>query len=239
MSDTNDEQRQRCLDGSLVPTTPREWWRKHKAEYEDHWRQVREARSVLLDGPIWAAAMNLKRVYVFAVMSQQTKTEVAERGFVEYVEGVPLRRAFEGCVYADMHSQWIEDGLENHAFEGLVRDIRKAVESDELPTAARAIRTLTDLKGLSYRKAGFTLAMCGLYEAMCIDRNVSYVVDTKDDKDDWSNARDYVASCEDVQEAAQLQVLEPFEAQWAIFDFSRDTVTSHEVVFENLILDPR
>lgn len=239
MSDTNDKQRQRCLDGSLVPTTPREWWRKHKAEYEDHWRQVREARSVLLGGPIWAAAMNLKRVYVFAVMSQQTKTEVAERGFVEYVEGVPLRRAFEGCVYADMHSQWIEDGLENHAFEDLVAEVRYATKNDAVDTAPYAIGRLTDLKGLSYRKAGFTLAMCGLYEAMCIDRNVSYVVDTKDDKDDWSNARDYVASCEDVQEAAQLQVLEPFEAQWAIFDFSRDTVTSHEVVFENLILDPR
>ena len=235
----SEQKRQQCLDGTLVPTTPREWWRKHKSQYEDHWRQVREARSVLLEGPLWAAAMNLKRSYVFAVMSQQTKTEVAERGFVEYVEGVPLRRAFEGCVYAEMHSQWIEHGLENNAFEDLVAEVRYATTNGATNTAAYAIGQLTDLKGLSYRKAGFTLAMCGLYEAMCIDRNVSYVMDTIEDKADWSNARDYVAACEEVQEAAELDVLEPFEAQWAIFDFARDTVTSHEVVFENLILDPR
>jgi thermostable 8-oxoguanine DNA glycosylase len=235
MNDTDKRQTQ--LDGSIVPSTPREWWRQNKAEYEDAWRQVREARKVLLDGPKWAAAMNLKRCYVFGVMSQQTKTELAEEGFVEYVEGVPLRRAFASCVYPNQHADWIEHGLENHDFEELVHAVRLA---DSISDTAGAIDAMTNLKGLSYRKAAFTLAMAGLHECMCIDRNVSYAIpDVKPDTEDWSNAEGYVEACGEVHDAAELPELEPFEAQWTIFDYARDTVSTHEKVYDRLILDPR
>jgi adenine-specific DNA glycosylase len=192
---------------------------------------------VLLDGAVWAAALNLKHCYVFGVMSQQTKVEAAEAGFVDYIEGVPLRRAFGSCVYANQHSAWIEHGLENHDFEDLVRSVRASHERGEV---AESIELMTDLKGLSYRKGAFTLAMAGMFEAMCIDRNVSYVIpETRADSYDWASAEGYVEACEHVHEAADLPELEPFEAQWAIFDFARDSVSTHERVYERLILDPR
>jgi hypothetical protein len=95
-----------------------------------------------------------------------------------------------------------------------------------------------NLVGVSYRKAGFMLAMAGLHEYMCIDSNVARATGVEvEDSNDFSSASHYMDVCSEIyREVVGNNYLVPlFVVQWAIYDFERGEHARHMPYFREVL----
>jgi len=146
-----------------------EWIVNHDADYANVRDRLEYCRNVILNGRKDKAALMLEKSYKFAVLSIQTNKDRHEDAFIAHMNGLDLKKSCLQTVYGGQKYGWLLDGLSSADFGELVTVIRSHFPNGEL---TNPLETVTDtLKGVSYRKGAFMLAMVGLYEYMCIDSN--------------------------------------------------------------------
>lgn len=204
-------------------------------DYEAVERKLRKLRKVFVLGEREQAAHNLRHAYHFALFSIQTPLPRHEEAYrlwaedgrtVEEACGVgkslwPNRKARQASA-TDSRVRWSE----------LVEDVKRLVVENKI----RELMELQErLVGVSYNKWGFTLAMSGIWEAICMDTNVKnhFGIDQRLDM----RAADGLDWYMGVRELIQAQVpadVPAFIAQWVIFDYERGEHSSHETFFDTV-----
>ena len=200
------------------------WVENHRDDYDAVLHRVQRTQDVFLGGEDAAARSLLQMAYTFAVLSIQTQVDRTETAFTAYYAGeATLPEAAGQTVYHNQKTGWLSEGYVTTDWSALLDDARGAVvEGDRQAVLTR----LTELTGLSYRKAGFTAALCGVHELMCIDTNVAQFAGIDRDRE-FTGADDYVAACDTVVERADGPLESPFLVQWAIFDYQRGEHVTH------------
>jgi thermostable 8-oxoguanine DNA glycosylase len=170
---------------------------------------------------------------MFAVLSIQTQKDRHESAFVAHYSGdVSQKDAALQTVYGGQKYGWIKSTFESVDWELLAIAVRYHAERGDLDTLLDVV--VDNLTGVSYRKASFMLAMCGLYEFMCIDSNVGRYADIDGDKEFYS-ASAYFDSCQEIYQSADIQALPPYVLQWAIYDFERGEHSRHMAYFHEIL----
>jgi hypothetical protein len=200
------------------------WVDNHRADYNAVLHRVQRTRDVFLRGENAAARSLLEMAYTFAVLSIQTQVDRTETAFTAYYAGdATLPQAAEQTVYHNQKTGWLAEGYVTTDWPALVGDLRDAVADGDRRTV---LTRLTELTGLSYRKAGFTAALCGAHELMCIDTNVARFANI-DRKREVTDADDYIAACDAVGKTAGGPLEAPFLVQWSVFDYQRGEHVTH------------
>jgi hypothetical protein len=215
-----------CIDGI------NEWVLSHNTDYGQVRDRLEAVRNVVLHGRLEAAATVLRKAYLFAVLSIQTERERHERAFTaHFTGGMDLKEACLETVYGGQKHGWIEDTFERVSFEDLAIAVRAHVNGDRYDTL---LDVVTDMvKGVSYRKGSFMLAMSGLYEFMCVDSNVGRYAGIEK-RESFDNASDYMDTCHDIARGTGI-VMPPFLVQWAIYDFERGEHARHMAYFREVL----
>lgn len=210
-----------------------EWYERHSDDYAAVRERLERARAVTLDGDVEDAAANLRKSYMFAVLSVRTALPRHERAYAGWVNGrTSAKEAMLDTVYGGSKvNQWgAPQVLEGTDWTALARDVREHVRAGE----REALMSMHEhVRGVGLRKWGFTLAMVGLYEVACIDSNVEQIMADVELADGWdADASAYLDAVEQVRERAGAP--EPFLGQWCVYDFNRGEHARHMVFFNSL-----
>lgn len=207
-----------------------QWVEQH--DYDRVIRILKKVREVTLTGSLEQAGQNLQRAYHFAVMSIKTKRELHELAFEMWVRGMgALDANIEAGVFGpNQKSRWMLDTNERTDWETLTLAVRSHIKERRLE---ELIEMQENLKGVSYSKWGFTLALCGVWEVVCIDSNVKNYFDMEGrfDLRHKNGTRDYFEMVDKIRDEAPVPV-PPFVAQWMIYDMQRGEHTRHESFFQ-------
>jgi hypothetical protein len=202
----------------------RTWIVNHNRDYGAVRSRLEMCRNVLMHGRIDAAADMLRKSYINAVMSIQTGKDRHERAFTAYFAGgKSLKDAFLETVYGGQKYGWVSDTFDSVDFDTYARAVRSHMRAGRWETLLEV--TVDMLKGVSYRKASFLLAMVGCYEYVCVDTNVGQFAGVGD-RDADGSAREYLDVCRDIVEPVGLP-LPAFVVQWAIYDMQRGEHARH------------
>lgn len=211
-----------------------DWYTSHERDYAAVRDRLARTREVTLTGDISAAAENLKKSYVFAVLSVQTRRDRHERAFTRWCAGdVDVREAAAETNYGNQKGEWITETLDSTDWHAVARAVRAHVRAGR----REALLDMEDnFVGVSHVKWAFTLAMVGVWEVCCIDTNVQQYLGI-DGRLNVPNADEYVALVDRVRDAIDAPV-SPFEAQWAIYDMQRGEHSRHMVFFREISMAP-
>jgi hypothetical protein len=219
-------------------STPLEWANNHAVEYGKVLFRLGDVRSIMMQGSTEAAVEVIRRSYINSVLSIRTNVERHEQAFVGYFSGdMTLDEAAGTTVFGNNKTKWIEEGLRSTAWRDLIEGIRSGIEDGELASVLELV--VTTLKGVSYRKGAFTLAMCGFHEFMCIDSHVaSYagLEQTESNRLEFTDARAYLDECQRIIDDSQVPY-PPFIVQWVIFDLDRGEHSPHMAFFREVLPD--
>jgi len=215
-----------------------EWVVSHNSDYGRVRDRLEAVRNVVLRGRLDAAAKVLERSYMFAVLSIQTERDRHERAFVAHYAGELSRK--EACletVYGGNKKSWVAKTFDSVDWETLVLAVRSHVRAGRYGALLDAVDD--NLTGVAHRKGAFMLAMCGLYEFMCIDSNVARYGGFEESANggslSFSDAQAYFEACEEIQTKAGIGGLPPFLVQWAIYDFERGEHARHMAYFREVL----
>lgn len=217
--------------GELV-SEPLAHYRNHREAYDYIADRLRNTRKAFL-----SASRNVQKSLLFdsatnALISASTRLNNHESAFIEYrlANGRDeILEALQGnsVLYHNNKTDYI---VRNEDIQ--MDDIIDEIEAGNLDTAHRAI--LDQFAGLGARKAGFTLAMLGFTEKMCIDGNVARKCGLdKSDIYEGVVIERYEAQCREIRSQFPdlADELDPFLWQWVVFDSERGTVTAHDPWF--------
>lgn len=206
--------------------TLQKWYRFHLEDYEAVKDRLRACRNVMLHGRVDSAAAMLEKSCVHAVLSIQTARDRHERAFtMYYAGGVSLERACAETVYHNQKARWLHDSLANVDMREIVTVLRDGGAHD-----AHA-KLVDEFTGLSWVKAAFALAMCGVWELACPDSRTKQVLDIEGRVD---TRADYKEAMRVVDEA--LNVDEPlFIKQWAMYDYWEEEHARHMAFFREAL----
>lgn len=205
----------------------RRWYEYHREDYGAVKRRLAACRNVLLRGREDAAAELLRKSCVHAVLSIQTERTRHERAFTAYYAGDrSLETATDMTTYGNQKANWLYQSLGSFDFEELVKRVRETDGNGY--SATHPLAYLVDnFKGLSYTKAGFALAMAGLWEVACPDTRTKQMLDIEGR---IRSMADYRAALARIDEA--LPVEEPtFIKQWVLYDKKADEHARHMAFF--------
>lgn len=211
------------------------WWKEyHHEDYQKVDMRLDIARNVMLHGRADSAARMLKLSCINSVMSIQSDVTRHEKAFALYSAGdLSVEKAAEQTVYGYQKADWLHHSLATFDFDECVRLVRE----EGIAPALEFI--VENFKGLSYRKGAFALAMCGIYELMCLDSNTEKYLERETEltiphRDDMRrasfSARDYLEICECVNRRT-LSDMRPFTCQWAMYDYERGEHARHMIYF--------
>jgi|GEM_PF-5946973 len=214
-----------------VPTTLADWYHQH--DYGAVQDRLATVRDVTLDGEIEQAAENIRRAYHFAVLSIRTVKDIHEHAFDLWMDGTALEDAVRiaGVNFYRNKVGWIRQTEESVHWKGLVRSVREHVARDELGS----LMDLNErLSGVHYAKWGFTLALSGVWEVICIDSNVKnhYGIDGRLDLRSNDGIDTYREMIDRVVRDVPGDV-PPFVAQWVVYDYQRGEHATHDPYFES------
>jgi len=136
--------------------------------------------------------------YIFAVISVQTPLDIHEQAFHSYIKG---DRELEN---SDMKkvNYWKNKTSYIRETETRFEEIDTAIELLEQGKIDKAHRQIADhFKGVSTKKAGFTLAMLGFEQKMCIDTNVRQIAGLTEEQEYTGVVIDkYEAQCKEIRD---------------------------------------
>lgn len=166
--------------------------------------------------------------YIFAAISVQTPLDIHEQAFHTYVNnGRKLEnKDMKKVNYWKNKTQYIRET--ETRFEAIDNTIDLLMDG-KIDKAHRKI--VDTFKGVSTKKAAFTLAMLGYTEKMCIDTNVRQMAGLSEEEEYTGVVIDrYESQCSKVRDRfPQLsEELAPFMVQWVLFDSIRESVTTHQ-----------
>mgnify|MGYP000607416322 CR=1 FL=1 len=206
-----------------------DWYHQHDyAAVEDRLAAVRK---VTLGGDIEQAAENLRRAYYFAVLSIRTVKDIHEHAFELWMDGTALEDAVRitGVNFYKNKLSWIRETETSVHWEGLVSSVRDHVDDDELGSLMDLNERLC---GVHYAKWGFTLALAGVWEVICIDSNVKnhYGIGGRLDLRSKGGIDTYREMIDRVVQDVPADV-PPFVAQWVVYDYQRGEHATHDPYF--------
>lgn len=173
--------------------------------------------------------------YIFAVISVQTPLDIHEQAFHTYTNnGRELDNPdMKKVNYWKNKSQYIRET--ETKFEA-IDDTIDLLEDGQIDKAHRKI--VDQFKGVSTKKAAFTLAMLGYTQKMCIDTNVRQMAGlTKEQEYTGVVIERYEDQCEDIRNKfPELdKEVSPFMVQWVLFDSIRESVTTHKEFLNHML----
>lgn len=203
----------------------REWFEFHREDYRAVKRRLRATRNVVLRGRTEAAVDVLEKACVNAVLSIQTGKDRHERAFTAYYAGgASLEDAAGMTVYGNQKAGWLHGALANFDFHALVEKVRDDVRDAQ----AYLVDGFT---GLSWVKAGFALAMGGIWEVACPDSRTKDMLGIDGRIRTRSQYRDALEQIDDA-----LNVDEPlFVKQWVLYDSFAEEHARHMPFFREAL----
>jgi len=215
------------------------WISDHYTDYVSSLTRVEKTRTLLLSGSPDRAGSILQRSYIFAVFSIKTPLERHERAFTQWaVETADLKEACEGTVYGNQKYGWVKDTLVETDWECLAQATRRHIENERY---GELLECITDkLKGVSYRKGAFMLAMAGCYEFICIDSHLAEFAGYEESDNgatlEFSSAEDYFETCQEVlDQIPNPHNLPPFLQQWSVYDWMRGEHAMHNAFYREVL----
>lgn len=203
-----------------------EWWYEyHREDYAAVKERLTWCRNVMLRGRLESASRMLRLSCVNAVLSIQTPRERHERAFTAYcAANTSVEQAAGMTLYGNQKAEWLHHSFATFDFEECVSILRQ----DSEKSVDNALQYIVDnFKGLSYVKAGFALAMCGVWELACPDTRCRQFLDI-DDR--IRTATDYVQACQMIDDSLDCE--EPrFIKQWAMYDYQEQEHARHMPFF--------
>jgi hypothetical protein len=213
------------------------WMSDHHPDYVQSLTRAEKTRTLLLSGTVEKAEEILRNGYVFAVFSIQTGLERHERSFTEWASGSDLGKAAAGTVYGNQKTEWITNGFENTEWDLLAEAVRCHAREGRFEELLEVV--VDELKGVSYRKASFMLAMSGLYEYICVDSNVANFAGLEESTGNalnFTSSKDYFETCEEIiGEIPNPLGMPPFLIQWAIYDYQREEHARHTAFYREVL----
>lgn len=205
------------------------WFERHERDYERVLERLAGVRAVTLAGDLEPAAENLRKSYLFAVLSIQTERDRHERAFTRLCAGeADVREAAKDTVYGNQKADWIHQTLEETDWTAAVQAVRAHVRNGR---TAELLGMHDEFVGVSFRKWAFTLAMAGVWEMACVDSNVgAYLGVGERDADNADEYADVIARIRD----SLAEPVPPFLAQWAIYDYERGEHARHMAFFREV-----
>lgn len=232
------------LDDARRDATITAQYRAHRAVYDGIEAQLDRVHEAVCEAPRLVAKTLLFMADTYAIISASTSVGVHELAFVEAVaEGTPagIERALTetrargdqswAVVYHNNKARYIADNLESVDYDRHL-DAFRAGEVDRLHRLK-----VDEVTGLGVNKAGFSLAMCGITEKMCVDTNVARFagLDPDEDVPETVVIDRWEAFCADLREGIDTIVHEdgvsPYLWQWVAFNARRGTVETHDPWF--------
>lgn len=221
----------------MTEVTLNQWIQSHHADYVSVMRRVEKTRTLLLSGDTKTAGDILKKAYVFAVLSIKTNLERHQKAFTQWASGMDLREAAKETVYPNQKADWMEETLDKIDWGCLGRSIQRHYREDRHKTLLETV--VENLKGVSYRKAGFTMGMSGGYEFICIDSNVANFAgldESSGDALEFSSAEDYLSQCEEILATVPNELnLPPSLLQWSLYDYMRGEHARHMPFYREVL----
>lgn len=203
----------------------REWYEFHREDYAAVKDRLRACRNIMLNGREDAATDMLQKSTVFAVMSIQTERERHERAFTAFYGGnTDLETACGMTVYGNQKANWLYDSFANFDYSEVVTRLRDGNERAALAYLAN------EFTGLSWVKAGFALAMVGVWELACPDTRTKQQLGIEGrirTSEDYFEALDAIDDCMDVDEPL-------FVKQWCLYDRQADEHARHMAFYREV-----
>jgi len=204
-----------------------DWVDRHAEDYESVMGRLTDVRYVTLTGDVEKAADNLRKAYLFAVLSIQTNKDRHERAFTRLCSGdLTVEEACQETVYGHQKAGWAEEGLKETDFEALIMAVRSHLREGRVE---KLLELHEDITGVGYRKWAFTLAMSGVWELACVDSNIGQYLDLGD----FNSAADYVDAIDEIVDTVGTD-MPPFLAQWVIYDYQRGEHARHMAFFREV-----
>lgn len=179
----------------------------------------------------------LQKSHAFAVISVQTPVSVHEKAFRNlFANGAPqsldeVRDSIKSCNYFKQKSRYVWDSLQR---SDDWKEVARMLVKGELDDAHKFI--LDEFMGVGPAKAPFVLSMLGFTEKMCVDTNVMQAVDAE--RPTTVVVEKYENIVSDIMSHFPTLVSEagsPFMFQWALFDYQRNDMSTHDIFFTEVL----
>jgi len=209
------------------------WYQAHRSDYAQTEDRLKATRNVVLNGKLSSAGDVLERAYMFAVLSIKTDRSRHENAFVgHYTGNLTRKEAALETVYGGNKKNWIRRTFDKTNWNDLALAVRSHAKNGRFETLLNVV--VNTVVGVSYRKAGFMLAMSGLTEYMCIDSNVARYAGLDGDELTFNNAESYMDKCREICDGTGIEA-DPFVAQWAVYDYERGEHARHMTYFNEIL----
>lgn len=210
----------------------------HYRNNADHYNSVRARLSAtkqrFLDGDKYEQIRMLQVSHAFAALSVQTSVENHERAFRNlFADGMPdslneVRDSINMCNYWKSKAKYVWDSVQN---VNKWWDVAEMLENKQVDKAHKFI--IDEFLGVSTAKAPFVLSMLGFTQKMCLDTNICQIADIERPStvvvERYENI---VQNVRDKFQTLKEEASEPFIFQWALFDYKRGNLSTHEPFFE-------
>jgi len=209
--------------------TVSDWYRQH--DYAAVLERLSKVRKVTLTGDLQQAGENLRRAYYFAVLSIKTAKDIHEHAFQLWMDGEHLMDAIEeaGVNFKNNKVAWIKETDHGTDWQLLALAVRAHVKNERW---VELMNMCDHLKGVQYSKWGFTLAMAGVWEVICIDSNVKkhFGMEGRFDLRGDDGYERYEEMVNKVKNEVD-EALPAFLSQWIIYDMTRGEHATHMPYF--------
>lgn len=208
-----------------------EWYANH--DYDAVEENLGAVREVTLNGDLYEASQNIRKAYYFAVLSIRTTKDIHENAFDLWDGGMDLEDAMleAGVNFYKNKCEWIGRTEDSTDWEDVAQTVRTNLDDGDLVDLMNMCR---DLTGVHYAKWGFSLAMSGVWEVVCIDSNVKnhFGIDGRLDMRSEGGMEIYLDMIEQVKSRVKA-IVPPFIAQWIIYDMERGEHARHRSYFRS------
>lgn len=204
----------------------KDWYIRHQEDYNQVRNRLQKCRNILLHGDISSAVSLVKKGIINAIFSIRTELSQHEAAYMAWQNGdKSLAAAARDTLYGNRKAKQLQR-------QNLDIIARETVETVRQEGAWVGVRHLKDrMRGLGVRKAPFALSMCGCWELMCFDSNVSNYFNVEIDSK--MSLDKYQELVEDACQAVEIEA-KPFIIQWACYDFERGEHARHIAFFNSV-----
>lgn len=201
-----------------------DWYIRHREDYCAVKTRLSKCRNILYHGRTKDATDMVRCSIINAIFSIRTEKSRHENAFVAWRNGgKSLTEAARDTLYGNRKAMQLQEQDLWSISQQVVTTLRS--EEDPWQTVRYLMNTVD---GLGVRKAPFVLAMCGVWEVMCFDSNVSRHFGIAPDKD--LSLDDYQQLCDEACQSVDIEE-PPFVIQYIAYDFERGEHARHMPFF--------
>jgi hypothetical protein len=203
-----------------------EWYDNHRDDYAAVRERLTACRNVVENGPLANAAELIRSACHFAILSIQTTRERHERAFALLKSGgVSVDKAAAETNYHRKKARW----LHALALSDAPRAVAETWRSDG-PRDALA-KLVERVKGLSWVKSGFALALVGATELACPDSRTKAVLGIEGR---IRTRQQYFGAIGEIRRAVPVD--EPtFVRQWVVYDAADGEHARHMPFYREIL----